>query len=105
MWALNHSGPSQSYAKFLQMSAISSGKPYVFYIIQHRNLSCQLVVKVKNSVLRKLLALYENSAVHDKTVVSVKDGYVNLALSMSQLKYQFSSSTQETKHIILAFSQ
>lgn len=53
-------------------------------------------------MVKKLIALHGSSAVHD---VPVKDGYVSVSLSMSQLEYQFSSSTQETKHIILAFSQ
>ena len=53
-------------------------------------------------MVKKLIALHGSSAVHD---VPVKDGYVSVSLSMSQLEDQFSSSTQETKHIILAFSQ
>ena len=80
----------------------SSGKPCLLHTIQHRNLSCQLFVKVKSSMVKKLIALHGSSAVHD---VTVKDGYVSVSLSMSQLEYQFSSSTQETKYIILAFSQ
>ena len=40
-------------------------------------------------MVKKLIALHGSSAVHD---VTVKDGYVSVSLSMSQLEYQFSSS-------------
>lgn len=48
-----------------------------------------LFVEVNNSVVRKILALHESSAVYGDIAVSMEDGCGNLALSLSQSEYQF----------------
>lgn len=90
VWAFHHLGPIQPHGESPRMSAICSGKSCLLHIIQQRNLGSQmnmwLFVKVKKSVLKKLLALHESCAVRGESCQSrgwvCKSGSFNVTTRM-----------------------